>query len=172
MSDQGYLKENGDIIQKLKSIPTLNLFSEVDLKGILNLSKMVTYDAGEYIIKEGQYDNWMYFLLTGRVGIQKQGETISILQRKGDIFGEMGIIDGSPRSASIVAVSESTCLAVDISYMDRLKGHDRVSFTAILYRIFAEILASRLRAADKKWLSEREENARLRKELQKLKGNH
>ena len=172
MNDQGYLKETGDIIQKLRSIPTLNLFSEVDLKGILKLSKMVKYDPGEFIIKEGQYDNWMYFLITGKVGIQKRGETINILQRKGDIFGEMGIIDGSPRSASIIAIDETTCLAADISYMDRLEGNDRIAFTAILYRIFSEILASRLRAADQKWLSEREENARLRKELQKLKSGH
>ena len=63
MSDQGYLKETGDIIQKLRSIPTLNVFREVDLKGILSLSKMVKYDAGELIIEEGQYDNWMYFLI-------------------------------------------------------------------------------------------------------------
>ncbi|MBW1801096.1 MAG: cyclic nucleotide-binding domain-containing protein [Deltaproteobacteria bacterium] len=172
MSDQGYLKETGDIIQKLRSIPTLNVFREVDLKGILSLSKMVKYDAGEFIIKEGQYDNWMFFLISGKVGIQKQGETLNVLQRRGDIFGEMGIIDGSPRSASIIALNETTCLAADISYMDRLEGNDRIAFTAILYRIFAEILASRLRAADQKWLSEREENAKLKKELQKLKSGH
>lgn len=64
---------------------------------------MISYDPGEVLIKEAQYDNWIYFLMSGKVGIQKQGEIIAVLKRMGDLFGEIGIIDGSPRSASIVA---------------------------------------------------------------------
>ena len=57
----------------------------------------------------------------------------------------MMVIDGSARSASAYAVDESVCLATDISYIDRLSGNDKVAFGYILYRIFAESLADRLR---------------------------
>ena len=101
MVDNEYMQDNRDIIQKLRKIPTLDFFNDRDLEGIIKLSRVIKYDPGELIIKEGQYDNWIYFIIYGEVRIQKHGETIGLLKRRGDIFGEMGIIDGSPRSATI-----------------------------------------------------------------------
>ena len=106
MRDSGYLKESDEIIQKLRSLPILDSFNDKDLRGILKLSKMIQYEPGEQIIREGQYDHWIYFLVKGKVGVQKLGQTITVLRRTGDLFGEMGIIDGSPRSASIVAIDD------------------------------------------------------------------
>ena len=120
------------------------------------------YEPGELILEEGQYDNWVYFLVSGKVRIAKQGKDLSVLNRKGDIFGEMGVIDGSARSASVYAVDETVCLATDASYVDRLSGNDRVTFCCILYQVFAEILASRLRLTS-------EELVRARKEIAALK---
>ena len=166
--DSDYFNENSEIIQKIKEIPALKLFRDEDLQGILKLSKLMQYKPGEIIIKEGQYDNWIYFIVSGKVGIQKQGETISILKRRGDLFGEMGIIDGSPRSASIIAIDETICLAIDASYMDRLKENEKTLFRSILYRIFSEILASRLRMVDEELAKIKNENAMLRDKIKKL----
>ncbi|MBW2610352.1 MAG: cyclic nucleotide-binding domain-containing protein [Deltaproteobacteria bacterium] len=167
MTDSGYLKENREIIRKLRAITALKFIKEDDLRGLLKSSKMIKYEPGETIIEEGQYSSWIYFLITGKVGIYKQGETIAVLRRQGDLFGEMGIIDQSPRSASIIAVDESVCLTIDASYSDKLKGHEKAAFNAVLYRIFAEILAERLRAADEEIVKMKDENAILRSELKK-----
>lgn len=145
MIESDYLKDNMKFLQKLKQIPTLEEFQEDNLKGLLELSKIRKYGPDELIIEEGAYDNWIYFLVSGEVRIVKHGKDLSILQRTGDVFGEMGIIDGSPRSASVYSVGETVCLATDVSYIDRLAGTDRLAFCYILYRIFAEILANRLR---------------------------
>jgi len=169
MNASGHLKENEEIIQKLRNIPTLDSFRDEDLQGILKLSKTIKYDPGELIIEEGKYDNWIYFLISGKVRIEKQGETIAVLKRRGDLFGEMGIIDGSPRSASVVAIDETVCLAVDASYMDRLVGNEKITFASILYRVFAEILVNRLRIADEELVKAKAENAVLRAELSKLR---
>ncbi|MFC1823896.1 cyclic nucleotide-binding domain-containing protein [Thermodesulfobacteriota bacterium] len=168
MRESEYLKENEEVLQKLKTLPLLDSLTQEDLKGLLSLSKLIKYDPGEMIIEEGQYDNWIYLLLTGKVGIQKKGETISTLGRTGDLFGEMGIIDGSPRSATIVAIDETACLALDISYVDRLEKNHKITVGYILYRLFSEILASRLRLADEKLLKAIDENALLKTELEKL----
>jgi CRP/FNR family cyclic AMP-dependent transcriptional regulator len=162
MPERPSIKENKDIIQKLLDIPMLKSMSKEDLRGILTMSKLVTYEEEEYIIREGQYDNWIYFLLSGKVGIHKQGEIIATLQRLGDLFGEMGVIDGSPRSASIIALKETTCLC---SYVDRLEGGSKIIFTSILYRIFSEILANRLRMADAELVKLRDENSILKEDL-------
>lgn len=168
MSGQGNIIENNEIIQKLREITALKFLKEEDLKGLLKSSKMIRYEPGELIIEEGKYSSWIYFLITGKVGIEKKSEVISILKRRGDLFGEMGIIDKSPRSASIIAIDSSVCLAIDASYSNKLEGTDKTAFNAILYRIFAEVLAERLRETDEALVKIKDENAMLRSEIKKL----
>ena len=156
MIESEYLKDNLSILKKIGNIPTLSSFSEDDLKGVLELSKIRKYEKGETIIEEGVFDSWIYFLVSGEVKVVKHDNELSILKRTGDVFGEMGIIDGSPRSASIYAVEETVCLATDASYIDRLSGNDKIVFSYILYRLFAEILANRLRLTSEELISLKE----------------
>jgi CRP-like cAMP-binding protein len=169
MVSSSFLSENKEIIQRLKNIPVLGSFSDQDLDELLKQSRVIKYEPGERIIEEGHFDKWIFFLFSGKVGIQKQGETIAVLKRRGDLFGEMGVIDGSPRSASIVAIEESVCMAVDTSAIESLRGEERNAFSGILYRIFSEILANRLRFTDQELVKTRDENALLKAELNKLK---
>jgi len=162
MIESDYLKGNISFLEKLREIPTLSTFSEDELKGLLELSRIRKYEPGELILEEGFFDAWIYFLVSGKVKIVKHGEDVSILKRVGDIFGEMSIIDGSPRSASVYAADKTVCLATDASYIDRLSDNDRVAFCYILYRIFSEILADRLRLTTDELIKEKEENKKLR----------
>lgn len=162
MDESEYLKESQDIVEMIRAIPSLKPFDEKDLKGVLKLSKIRKYGPGELIIEEGKYDCWIYFIVSGKVKIVKAGRALSVLQRRGDIFGEMGVIDGSARSASVYAVEETICLATDASYIDRLTGNDRVAFCYILYRIFAEILANRLRLTSEELVKTRNDLANLK----------
>ena len=166
MIESDYLKDNSTLTQKLRQIPTLELFDEKDLQGALQLSKIRKYKPGELILEEDSYDNWIYFLVSGKVRVVKHGEELSVLSRKGDLFGEMGIIDGSARSASVYAIDETVCLATDASYVDRLSGNDKVAFCYILFRVFSEFLANRLRLTDEELIKAKEEIARLRSEDQ------
>jgi CRP-like cAMP-binding protein len=117
---------------------------------IIKLSRLRKYEPGEVLIKEGDYDQYIYFLIGGDLAIESNGAEVGHIRRLGDVFGEMGIIDGSPRSATIRAVSPSLCLAVDGAFMDRLQGADKLIAQAVFYRIFAEILAVRLRDTSKR----------------------
>ncbi|MEJ2096261.1 MAG: cyclic nucleotide-binding domain-containing protein, partial [Deltaproteobacteria bacterium] len=75
-----------------------------------------------------------------------------ILKRRGDVFGEMSFIDNTPRSASAVADGDTVCLSLDTTALNELAGDDRIAFGYILYRVFSEILAQRLKAATKELL--------------------
>ncbi len=163
MIETEYLKDNLRYVEKLKKIPSFEDFSEKDLKGILEMSKLRQYEPGEVILKEGAYDSWIFFLISGKIKVVKNDESLSILKRTGEVFGEMGIIDASPRSASIYAVDRTVCLATDASYIDRLSGNDKYIFSSILYRVFSQILADRLRITS-------EELIKAKEEIEKLKG--
>jgi len=167
MIESDYLKDNHEIIHKLRQIPTLEPFDKKSLQGALQLSKIRKYEPEELILKEGLYDCWIYFLVSGRVRVTKQGEELSVLKRTGDVFGEMGVIDSSPRSASVYAIDETVCLATDASYVDRLTGSDRMAYCYILFRVFAESLASRLRLTNEELIKVKEELAKLKKKEKK-----
>ena len=157
------MDDNPELVKKLKNIPHLGFFEKKDLKKILHFSKFKNYNAGECIIEEGSFDNWVYFLITGKVKVVKHDEEISVLQRTGDIFGEMCIIDGSARSATVSAIDDTTCLATDISFVDSMGSEDKAVFSAIFYQMLAEVLAERLRETS-------EDLVRLKEEMEVMKG--
>lgn len=156
------------ILDALRHMPTLNGLSENDFLGVLPLSKLKKFKAGDEVIQEGQFDNWIFFIMSGRFGISKQGERIGELKEYGEIFGEMCIVDGSPRSASIRALEDSACLAMDASYLDRLEGQEKIYFQYILYHVFSRILVNRLRKTNDDLIKIRDENGALREEIRQL----
>ena len=145
MKETGYLKDRPELVKDLMKIPILSRLKERDIKNLIKMSKIKTYDAGEVICEEGLNDKWIYFLTKGRVRIVKEGKELSILEKRGEVFGEMSVIDGRPRSASVYALETTVCLATDTLYIDKLQDHEKLAFRYLIYRIFAEILSARLR---------------------------
>ena len=108
MLESRYLKDNIENIQKLLAIPALKNFETKSLGKLLRLSKIREYEDGERIIKEGDRDPWLYFLLSGKIKITKEGLEIGSMDKKGEIFGEMRIIDSMSRSATVRAIGKTS----------------------------------------------------------------
>ncbi len=146
MLETKYLQDNVKNIQLLMTIPGLHNFEAQKLGGLLRLSKIRTYFEGERIIRQGDDDPWLYFMLNGSVKISKDGVEIARLKKPGEIFGEMRIITGEARSASVLALEKTMCLAVDTSAKDRLQNQDeRTELLLFLFKIFSEYTSARLR---------------------------
>ena len=168
MIESKYLKENIENIQKLMGIPALKNFETKSLGKLLRLSKIRQYEHGERIIKEGDLDPWLYFLLSGKIRISKAGHDIGTIDRKGEIFGEMRIIDSLSRSASVYALGKTICLAVDTSAKERLSGgedtrDEKLDFLLLLYRIFAEYMSIRLRLTNDELIKAKKMTEKLKK---------
>lgn len=166
MIESKYLKDTVENIKKLMTISTLSHFETKNLGKLLRLSKIREYEDGEIIIKEGDMDMWIYFLLGGEIRITREGEEIATIDKKGEIFGEMRVIDTLSRSASVYAVGKTACLAVDTSAKQKLSSGDsrdeRLDFLLLLYGIFSEFMSIRLRLTN-------EELVKAKKEVKKLK---
>ncbi len=94
--------------------------------------------------------------------VRKQGVDLFILDNIGDIFGEMRLLDGLDRSASVYAEGKTVCLAVQTSATDRLEvEEEKANFLVTLYRMFSEFVTMRLRLTN-------EELVRVKKELDHL----
>ena len=146
MIESKYLKDSVQNIQKLMNIPPLRKFETKYLGQLIRLSKIREYEKGEVIIEEGGQDQLIYFLLSGRVRIEKGGAKIATIDKIGEIFGEMRLLDGLARSASVFAEGKTVCLAFDPYGEDKLSsGDERTNFLLLLYKMFSEFLSYRLR---------------------------
>ena len=63
------------------------------------------FKAGEAIFREGEKADTMYVIRSGEVVIERAGKVVATLP-KGSMFGEMALIDGSPRSATARAKTD------------------------------------------------------------------
>ena len=161
MRETNYLKNNEKVLRVLRDIDGFTPFSSEDIMSFLDLGKLMEYDKNEDIIEEGDKDYYVYFLLSGGVEINKDGTTIKTLRRTGELFGEMGIIDGAPRSASAVAIQKTLVLRLDSSIIGKNPDAKELALGYTIYRLFCEVLAERLRTTT-------EENTVLKKQLKKL----
>ena len=161
MRESEYLLPKEDLLKRLKSVPTLMPFKDEDLQVLIRYSKIRQYDPDEVIIKEDSHDSWLFFLISGKVKITKAEKDIAVLEQTGDIFGEMGIIEDSVRSASVYAVDETVCLAANASDVDTLSGSDRYAFGYVLYRLFSQFLTKRLRRTTERLIKETDEGVDL-----------
>ena len=108
---------------------------------------MRKYEPGEEIVAEGGRDRWIYVIVIGAVKVYKQGKEVAVLDKVGDVFGEMAILDTGIRSATVKASVETVCLAFDVAHLDSMDLPDLGAFYVIFYRMLAELLANRLRFA-------------------------
>jgi membrane protein len=69
------------------------------------------YKAGEVIFEEGEKGSEMFYILSGSVRLIKREQTLRIM-RKGEYFGEMALLIGTPRTTSALAEDDNTSLAV------------------------------------------------------------
>jgi CRP-like cAMP-binding protein len=106
------------------------------------------YRAGETIIREGDHDSWVYYLISGQARVLAQEAQVARLGEYGDIFGEMGPLRGRPRNASVVAESAVTCFAIDLSILDRLPPDERRAASRLFEELITDVVHDRLSRAN------------------------
>ncbi|HHT9118103.1 MAG TPA: Crp/Fnr family transcriptional regulator [Candidatus Hypogeohydataceae bacterium YC38] len=70
------------------------------------------YKDGEIILKEGSTSREMYVIQSGKVLVTK-GEAVLATLGEGEVFGEISLLDGQPRSATVQALGEVRVLVID-----------------------------------------------------------
>jgi len=107
-------------------------------------SPPISFRPGEVIFREGDKGNNMYVVRSGEVDIELDGKVLETLAR-GSIFGEMALIDGSPRAAT--ARAKTNCDVAAISEKSFLFLVDEVPDFALHVM---RTLADRLRRMDRR----------------------
>lgn len=152
MKEFTFSPSNRDILAQLRKMPIFDAMEAEQLPHLLKLAKLRRYEADEIIISEGDTDQQVYFLVKGSCTVNVEGLDVGTISKVGDVFGEMGMVDHAPRSATITADSPTICMVLDGSFLEKMENVDKVAAKALFYRIFSEILAARIRDANRKVL--------------------
>ena len=97
-----------DTASLLATVPFFANLDEKRRKAMASGGKERTFGQGDKIVDEGVTGVGFFLILDGSTEVRKGGKVLAKLG-KGQFFGEMSLIDGSPRSADVVATSPTTC---------------------------------------------------------------
>ena len=128
-----------------KVLERLPLFASVgkrQLRKIAGLAEVREFDAGDTVVQTGDAPDGFYLILGGRAKVTGRPRTRML--KAGDYFGEMALLDGEPRSATIVAAGELQTMRLPRKPFMRLLQQEPTIGIAMLGE-----LAKRLRRAEK-----------------------
>jgi CRP-like cAMP-binding protein len=97
------------------------------------------YEPGTMIVREGGRTETMFVVLEGSARVERDGETIS-RREPGEFFGEISMIDGRPRAASVIAETPMRCVVLSQEALRELIRSDPQVAWSLL-----QSLATRLR---------------------------
>ena len=103
----------------LHRVPLFRGFDEDELRRVAELSRIIEVPAGTVITQIGQPGDSFFIIIDGTVVARTPIGSGSEL-RPGDFFGEMSLVDGEPRSATVVATTDLRLLIVDRAHFCRL----------------------------------------------------
>jgi CRP/FNR family cyclic AMP-dependent transcriptional regulator len=123
---------------KLASVDLFSGLSNRQLRKLLDRAREVRHESGHEIATEGQGALAFHLLLDGHVRVDVHGRPVRTLGA-GDYFGEISMIDGKPRSATITATDEVTALAIPHQEFDRLVTDEPDFARALLGALCARV---------------------------------
>lgn len=126
----------------LKKVPLFDGLSDRQLEQITRLGDEVEVPGGKRLAETGETGRELFVIVDGRATVKTpRGRTIRL--GRGDFFGEMSLIDGAPRSATVTADGPMKLLVIgQREFWELLNTAPSIS------RKIMSVLAARLRDAD------------------------
>ena len=132
-----------DMVEHLGGVPIFEGCSKKDLQTIARQVREISHDAGYVIATEGDPGAGLFVIADGEADVTIGGKKVNHLEA-GDFFGEMALLDGGPRTATVTATTPITLYALtEWVFRGLLTEHPSIAMRTL------ETMASRLRGATK-----------------------
>ena len=140
---------DASVLELLKGVELFSELSDDQLKLLGDLVEVQNFNRDETVVLEGDDSvQALYLIASGSVQVYMTGvdgrETILSFLERGDFFGEMSLIDGEPRSASVRTVTDSQMLIIyRDGFMSLIKQYPELAMSLL------SEMSKRLRKANK-----------------------
>lgn len=144
------LIDENSTIRLMKALDFFAEFTDDELKIMVDRKQVERYYKDEVIVWEGHPGCHFYIILNGKVIVTKRVSNSPIITQlgelgTGDCFGEMAIVTGKPRAATIQALTDAVVFSVSADVLNTdIYDHLTLSVRAKLYKNFAKELAKKL----------------------------
>jgi CRP-like cAMP-binding protein len=136
------MSDTSDLEGKLTRVPIFGPLSTRQLRKLLKKSKTTTHSAGQDVTAQDKGSLAFHLVLTGTADVTVHGKKVRTLGPN-EYFGEISMIDGRPRSATVTAASPLRTLAVPHLAFQELLDEEPEVARQLLVR-----LCDRLREAE------------------------
>lgn len=133
-----------DVAKELKQFSFFQSFSDDLLLPMATMTEQKTFKKGDVILQEGQENRCLFFIRTGIAEVLLAGEVVAILQNRGDVIGDMSVVTERPVSTTIRARTDLDCYMLNSDNFNHVHPKDKDHLMALLYKIYATVLADRL----------------------------
>jgi CRP/FNR family cyclic AMP-dependent transcriptional regulator len=106
-------------INLLKKVPLFSNLNKRQLNEISKHANLLQVNDGYVMAKQGEKGGEFFFIVEGKAQVKKGSKIIRNL-KSGDYFGEISLIDGKPRTASVIAENDVTILVFHKRSFDHL----------------------------------------------------
>ena len=132
-----------DVVERLSRVPIFSGCSKRDLQTIAKAVRPVGHTAGSVVATEGEPGAGLFVIDQGEADVTIGGRKLNHLG-PGDFFGEMALLDGGPRTATVTATTDLSLFALTAwVYRGLLAEHPSIALRTL------EAMAARLRRATK-----------------------
>ena len=129
--------------EALSKTPLFAGLSKRQLRALAKVTAVSPYGEGAEVVEQGSMGSAFFVILDGRAKVVRSARTLARLSA-GDFFGDISVLDGGPRTASVVAETPLRCLTLDRKdFMRLLKGEPQLAIQ-LLWE-----LAGRLRRSER-----------------------
>jgi serine/threonine protein phosphatase PrpC len=133
-------------IDALQSIPLFAHLTYREQNEVVAIARTQAFPAGAMIVREGEPGGDLYVIMQGSVSIVQGGLPISSVVEGGH-FGEMGLVDAAPRSASVRAIEPVRAMVIARDDLLGLMQQDPPLAVKLLWAL-VQVLSQRLRATN------------------------
>ncbi len=127
-----------DTLEKLRNVPLFHGLKESELNRILEIGKEVHHDVGKPVVEQSESGVGFHLILEGDASVTVGGREVGV-SGPGTYFGEMSILDGKPRSASVVPVTELVTFSIPAWNFNELLDRNPTIARALLVELSARI---------------------------------
>ena len=161
-------KVERSIIDVLKEVPIFEELSNREIQNIARIAYQRHYSAGEVIIHEGQNAAGMYIMVDGQAEVTKALEDGTILHlttlENSGLFGDVGLLDSSPRTATVRATRDSDILGFFRPELLELMNSNPRLASKVIFKL-GQILTARFRFIHDEFEKAQAEIGRLKAQL-------
>ncbi len=161
-------KVERSIIEVLRGVPVFEELSRREIQNIARIAYQRHYGVGEVIIHEGQNAAGMYIMVDGQAEVTKTLEDGAILRltilENSELFGDVGLLDSSPRTATVKATRDSNVIGFFRPELLELMNSNPRLASKVIFKL-GQILTARFRFMHSEFEKAQAEIGRLKAQL-------